>query len=1440
MAKTITDEEIKLSIIINGDPAQKQLHDLDKSTRTLISDNKKLRDERRALEREGKKHTAEWKHLTSEINANQTEIDNNRAKMKGLQDQIGISGMTMKQLRSEARKLRVQLDNAVPGTAAYKKYEAELKVVSTRLDELKGKAALAKFSIKSLADGFNRYAALGASFIAFLTGVVLSIQNLIDISGKLSDAQADVQKTTGLTKDEVNELTKSFGLLKTRTARIELLKLAEEAGRLGIKGTENIQAFVTEANKMKVALGDDLGETAIRDVGKMVDIYRVGEQTGRDFAGSMNALGSAINEVSASGSNQAGFLVDYLKRQAGIASQARISAADNVAYAATFDEIGQSVEVSATAMNKVWADMFQDPSTYAKIAQMSVKDFSTLLQTDANEAMLLFLEGLNKDSSGLQILLEKMKDLEVGGSRGVAALAALSSSTNLLRERQQQSNKALEEATSLTNEYNLKNNNLAAMLEKVKRKVIGMVTPEGFVKWLEDSVTWFAKFIGAAEDADGSVGKWRKTLVFTAKIIAVITAALVTNVAWQKLVLLWTNRNTAGTVLYNAAVRARAVAEGIATVATQSYAAVTMLLSGNLKGAVQALRIMATTLKTTPWGLALAALSAVVVAYQMFSEEVTTASKIQKNINDVHVDALKRIDNEKRELEKLVGVIKDENTSMEDKETYLKRLNAIIPDHIGFITKENIATAEGKKILDAYTESLYKNARARAAQAKFDDLASQRIDIENTTSKDYNSSVDNFFESIWRKFGVESTHMKDRSDVEELVAKMLGIDAKTIERVIDKETGQVVGYANKKVEKLVAQTMAESGLDEKEKQLRDIDAQMKALEADIKTGSNVSSDGPKEGETQVIDGVTYVYRNGKWVPIVVTSPDAPKDNRYLKGLQKQLDDAYEAEKKAQNDRLQLISDGFQKEVLLEQENHKNKLHDLEARAKELQDLENQLNSDLADPSKKLTSEERSTIAATKAAIKEELAQINDQIESEEALHQNRLGTIYANGVSDAVKLAKEKYDREKVIRDTNYEEAYAALENNKKAQKALTEKYNQEELRAQEEFLKKLLKDYQVLLDDNGTGGLNLELLTEKQKQEILDKIAEIKKALAELRNKGGADPFASKGLDNRVDLLGMTAQDWSNLFNNLNKGKIQFEELYAVIGVLQKAWKTYNDYITASENAKMAQYEASQTAQKEALDKRLANGFINQRQYNDQLEQLENDLDKKKAELQYKQAKRERDLAIVSAITNTAQGVSKALTLAWPLSMVVASLVSAMGLAQVATIQKQTIAKGYEEGLYPDYVKREQDGKMFKASYGGKTKSGIVSKPTYFLAGEGSKPEIVIDNNAFRKMNPEVKDALIRELRGVKGFENGLYNDHLKRYEVPVGSSPKTSSSSSPTTDAILLKVMQVMEENTAVMSEIKERGIEARVSNKDYKSMKNIDEGVKNYKRIINKNIV
>ena len=90
--------------------------------------------------------------------------------------------------------------------------------------------------------------------------------------------------------------------------------------------------------------------------------------------------------------------------------------------------------------------------------------------------------------------------------------------------------------------------------------------------------------------------------------------------------------------------------------------------------------------------------------------------------------------------------------------------------------------------------------------------------------------------------------------------------------------------------------------------------------------------------------------------------------------------------------------------------------------------------------------------------------------------------------------------------------------------------------------------------------------------------------------------------------------------------------------------------------------------------------------------------------------------------------------------------------------------------------------------------------------------------------MNPEVKDSLIRELNGIKGFEKGLYNQETKRYEVPKETNTPTSSSFND--GQLSQMVLAVVAENTEVMKYLRENGV--FVTNKDLKSMKNLKDGI------------
>src|SRR5690606_21908990 len=157
-----------------------------------------------------------------------------------------------------------------------------------------------------------------------------------------------------------------------------------------------------------------------------------------------------------------------------------------------------------------------------------------------------------------------------------------------------------------------------------------------------------------------------------------------------------------------------------------------------------------------------------------------------------------------------------------------------------------------------------------------------------------------------------------------------------------------------------------------------------------------------------------------------------------------------------------------------------------------------------------------------------------------------------------------------------------------------------------------------------------------------------------------------------------------------------------------------------------------------------------------------EADFNRRKAEMEYKQAKRKKKMDMAAAFTNAALAAIKVWSdPGFPMAIPLSVLIGSIGAMQIATIAKQPLPSisGYEQGLYGDYmVKRDQDGKVFKTTYGGQTRSGVVNKNTMFMVGENG-PEMVIDSKAFRKMNPQLRDSLIREIRGIKGFENGYYN---------------------------------------------------------------------------------
>ena len=159
---------------------------------------------------------------------------------------------------------------------------------------------------------------------------------------------------------------------------------------------------------------------------------------------------------------------------------------------------------------------------------------------------------------------------------------------------------------------------------------------------------------------------------------------------------------------------------------------------------------------------------------------------------------------------------------------------------------------------------------------------------------------------------------------------------------------------------------------------------------------------------------------------------------------------------------------------------------------------------------------------------------------------------------------------------------------------------------------------------------------------------------------------------------------------------------------------------MSAKEAKQVQEFEQKQTEEARILKQKLDSRLISQKQYDAAIAASEAELEKKKAEIAVKQAKRDRAMALANIAWNTAQAIM-AIWKRFPEPItagVLTAAVTALGALQAATVLSTPMpVKGYQDGLYN--VTREQDGKPFKARFGGESRIVSVSQFVQFIADD-------------------------------------------------------------------------------------------------------------------------
>ncbi|MFD2824817.1 phage tail tape measure protein [Lacinutrix iliipiscaria] len=1402
MAGKLTREKLQVDVVINGNQAQAELFKLEKRQRELKTTNKELYAERAKLIAQGKKTTQEYKNLTSEIKKNNAELKSNKLEISALQNKIGITGLSMRQLRQRAAELRVSLNNMIPGSGKYKKLQADLKLVNTQLQKLSINSRASESSLSKVANSFNKYAALGASIIATGTGVVLTLQKMIDYNGKLSDAQSDVQKTTGMTKNEVDDLTKSFGLLKTRTQRIDLLKIAEEGGRVGIV-KEEISDFVEVMNKATVALGDSFPggvEEVASKLGILKNLFKETKDLDVDLA--FNAIGSSINDLGAAGNATEDNLAEFAARVGSLPEALKPTVGEALALGAAFEESGIKAEISSRAYGIVLSQVTNNTDKFAKVMGITQKEVKDLVNTNPLEFFLQFSKGLKgMDATDIG---ETLKFLGVSSTGATKVIGAAANNQERFRRTIELSNKSLVDATSLTTEYDIKNNNLAATIAKVQKRLIGAFSSESVINGLNNFIEWFAKFIGASEDADGKVTKFRNRLVALLKAVIIITAAVISYNTAIKLAALWTGTLDKTTRLY-------ILTQKAATVATTALRAITLLLSAgfnlvtlNLTRARAAMALFNRTLMLSPIGLVVGLITAAAGAYLLFSENSKKALTSQSLFNSALKEAESVTAETITQKKLLLDVARDETLSMQQRQEAVDELNRTVPEYNNNLTIESANTLAAKDALNKHIEALKQNAISHVLLERIKKKAVELADQENSSLQDNIK----WYEQLWNQM---------KSGPSAIAA-------------ISKNT--------------------ETAIKNKQDSINTTKEEIAALEELYKTQLKNNPTAPISPDAN---------------PLPTSSPgnlNTSGGSSKIKLPKGSAAGLLSAQQAAENARIALIQDAFVREMAQNDANHKFKLQKLQQQLvaeKELKILDKQIDVARA----KGTTEgdnEASVLEQVKLEWVEKNKAINESIEYENSMHELRKGVIIEKGYSDDIKTSEEAYKREKVIREQQFlknlnsikklqdaknklrgfisNEELEKLKTLDAAKKALQEQFDKEELVKQKEHLDALVAQLTSFMESGKFEGFDLTLLTPEQQSEFEAQVETLKLKIQELvaaKNSlsGGGedeDDDGSGKLDlgeaGEMDVLGFTADQWLTTFQNI-------EDLGGAIGVasmgvqaFMNAWAKYHEFVSAKEDKALRKFEAATERKKIKQKNLLDSGLINRRQYDAAIKALEEEQDKRKAELEYKQAKRAWQMQLLNAIAGAAMATINGFnsTPFLPVGLIMGALAATLGTIQVGIIAKNKPVKGYQKGLYN--ITREQDGKQFNAAYGGFSRSGLVDEPTVFLAGEQGKksPELIINGEDLKQFNPDLKNSLYREIGRVKGYEDGIYK-----------SNPQQEESSS-FNNTVNTELLHVIKKNTDLLQYIIDHGIEAYLE-RNYQNAKKIRDDIKALEKIENK---
>lgn len=1242
------------------------------------------------------------------------EIDRTNVDIKETKRQMQLVNNTMANLKTSSirdleysiRALNQQMQGMQRGTEQFKQMELKAKQLKAELQAVRAEGVAQESWIKRSADWFNRMQGIAFGAVAAISGITFTVKKCVEEYAKMDDEMTNVRKYTGQAAEEVERMNEDFKKMDTRTPRQKLNQLAEDAGRLGITSTAAVEEFVDGADKINVALGDDLGDKAVSQIGKLAQMF--GEDKTKGLRGAMLATGSAVNELAQNSSASAGYLVDFTARVAGVGKQAGFTQAQIMGLASVLDQNMQQDETAATAVQNLLAKMFQDSAKFAQIAGLNVKEFAKTLKEDANGALLQFLAAM-RAKGGFADLAPMFEEMKMDGSRATGVLTVLADKLDDIKSAQNLASEAYAEGTSVLNEFETQNESVQAQLDKASKKFLDLSIELGQKLYPAARYCISAASLGVralATLVDFFKEYWR--------ILIVLTAAIVTYTAMSKAKLIVDKAQMAWLNIMIVKEKAHTLLMSLKTSALKTMAIAQMALTKEIKLTTAAQMLWNKVLLANPITAVIAVVVGLTAAIVTLSKETSTAEQAQRDYNDAVTEANKQAADEEAAIMRLVSTIQSNTSAEADRKAALEELNGkLMREHLGNITEEAVRTGQATRQIQSYIDWMKKKIVIDGLQKKLAESIAKQAENEDLLSEADNDKR-GFWAKVWGRinpFAGRKTKMlnlasdnreafretvnheieRERQYQQKLIDKIKQLESQHFE-INDPEPWRNNGYNGKANDGTIIEQKSTTGThqaSEKERKARvkAAAAEARKRQAEAKRKQKQAADSIKAETNELMADNAKAYAEGK-----KTYQQFIDDRQsiQIKGFAK-LKQLYGAES---NEYKQLLDN--QVNVVKQHDAAIQKMNEQTIERERLQ-KEASIKAQYYDVNSKIYQNDTALNEALYKndveAMKKRLALYKDREGSEEWLdlkaemeqaeldHQLQMQESYQNQLRE---LRQQFGKQDLQAQETMY---LNGLDNLYKQGLIKEEEYQQMKLEITKQFASQRA---QIDADDHGAGSAQLKI---NDKSSEMVNSARAAAGESQLTGNATLGGYFSSQIQNYQNTMEKLKELYGNDKQNhaaymQAKAQVTANFLDNMVQQTSAAYNGINNILSSASAYAQACSDLEQAKISKNYEKQIAAAGNNSKKK----KKLEEKRNKELAAAKSKANKKAMKIEIAQAIASTAMSAINAYasaaaipTIGWTLAPIAAGMATAAGMIQLAAIKKQHQAEaaGYYEGGY-------------------------------------------------------------------------------------------------------------------------------------------------------------